>query len=168
MMRRWFILGILMLVMVILLRNFYLEVVVYDPLKEIESAEKATKEGEKMAGAVFEEVWGDEIHEKNLFSPMRGHLPEPSQVLMVPKGVEADIKPPERPILSLKGIIRNQFGEYIAIIEKGNAKAMPLRKGDMLDDVLVVEIKEKVVELMWNNENIRLSMEKVKTLKRVK
>lgn len=166
MIRRWVIIGILFSLMLILLSNFYQEAVVYNPLDEVETKEKALKEGEKKALQAYELSWGKEIHEKNIFSSKRS-APEPLPLVVSPKNANTlSIAPTERPILNLRGIIRNEHGEYVALIEKGTEKAIPLRKGDRIGDVLVVEIKERTVDLKWNEENIRLSMEKVKTIKR--
>ncbi|MBI4823694.1 MAG: hypothetical protein HY805_05635 [Nitrospirae bacterium] len=139
----------------------------YNPLEEIETAEKALKEGEKKALPYYKPSWGKEIHERNVFSPKRSEV-EPLSLVLTPKNanIVSLLPPAEKPLLNLKGIIRNEHGEYIALIEKGTEKAIPLRKGDRIGDVLVVEIRERTVDLMWNEEKIRLSMEKVKTIKR--
>ena len=67
--------------------------------------------------------------------------------------------------MNLKGIILDQFGEYIAYIEKDKAKAVAARKGDRFDDVEVVDVQQKSVELKWNEENILLSLDRIKTIK---
>jgi len=135
----------------------------YNPLEEGKTA-RMTEDAERVAPS-FEPAWGKVITDRNLFSPLRGVPPPPPPAAFAPKAEEATPKP-ERPLLILRGIVLNQFGEHVALIEKKGARPMPLRKGDHLDDVLVLEVREKSVELLWNEEKINLSIEKVKTLRR--
>jgi|Deesub1362A_J573_1020465.scaffolds.fasta_scaffold00077_84 hypothetical protein len=147
--------------MVSLLWNFYQEVIVYNPIADIEKTERVL-ENRIGTVAAFKPAWGKEIIEKNLFSPLRGHEPPAEPV----EPVEAvEIPPPKRPELKLDGIILNQFGEYIAYIKKNHEKTVPLRKGDKFGDILVVDIKEREVELLWNGEKIILEMKTTRTLR---
>lgn len=161
MIRGRFLLGILLLLMLSLLWNFYVEVVAYDPFEGIE---ETGRDGDDLGGSsgALKYAWGREIEDKNLFSKSRkAETPAPQPV------VEAEPEPPpkERPRLRLNGIIRDQFGEHVAYIQRGNSVLPPLRKGDRVDDLLVVDVKDRDVVLSWEGEEIKLSMAKVKTLK---
>ena len=78
--------------------------------------------------------------------------------------LSAGIFPSERPHLVLKGIVSDIFGEYICYIEIDGAKAVPMRKGDKLDDIKVIDISSRNVVLKWNGETINLSNGTVKTI----
>jgi hypothetical protein len=161
MIRRWFVLGLLCLVIVVLLKNLYKEAIMYNPFHGIEATARAGMNNTKEALPAFEAGWGKEIIDNNLFSPTRSPVQPRSQVQM--KGMEA---PPKRPEMFLKGIILDTSGEYVAYIEKDKVKAVPVRKGDKLDDVEVIDVNQKNVELKWNEEMISLSLEKIKTVKK--
>ncbi len=160
MIRRWFILVFLCLIILILLKDLYREAIVYNPLRGIEAKVQEAINNSGKVLPVFESGWGKEIAENNLFSPSRSPVQPKSQIQM--KGVE----PPKKPEMHLKGIVLDQSGDYIAYIEKDKAKAVPVRKGDKLDDVEVIDIKEKSVDLKWNEETISLSISKIKTIKK--
>ncbi len=134
----------------------------YNPLDGIDIVIKEKSAGDMTESMpMFAKGWSKDIVDSNLFSPARSYI-QPKQSLLQIKQVE----PPRRPELNLKGIALDQSGEYIAYIEKDKAKAIPLRKGDKLDDVEVVEVRQKSVDLKWNEEAISLSLEKIKTIKR--
>lgn len=162
MIRRWVILGFLCLVVAILLKDLYKEAIMYNPLQGIEAKGREAVSNGKELSPVFETGWGKEIAENNLFSPTRS----PVQPKPPPQFQMKPVEPPKRPDMNLKGVVCDQLGDFIAYIEKDRAKAVPVRKGDSLDDVEVIDIKEKSVELRWNEETISLSLEKVKTIKR--
>jgi hypothetical protein len=163
MIRRWFILILLSVVVLVLMIDFYNIVKDYNPLLEIEiNSNKIGTIYGKDGLPVFKAGWTKEILDNNLFSPTRNPvLPKP-QVQLKP----ADM--PKRPELSLKGIVLDSFEEYVAYIEKDRAKAIPVRKGDRLDDVEVMDIKQRSVELRWNEEIISLSLDKIKTIKKTR
>ncbi|MEK6651993.1 MAG: hypothetical protein AABY50_03585 [Nitrospirota bacterium] len=157
---RWVILVFLCLAVLVLSIDMYKEAIIYNPLKSIEISGREAANNGKKALPVFEAAWGREIVENNLFSSTRS----PVQPKPQPQGKAAE--PPKRPDMNLKGIILDQFGEYIAYIEKDKAKAVAARKGDRFDDVEVVDVQQKSVELRWNEENIVLSLDRIKTIKR--
>jgi len=160
MIRRWFILVLLFVVVLVLMIDFYNKVKSYNPLQEVEVNSRMGTTYDKQGLHVFKTGWSKEILENNLFSPTRNPvLPKP-QVQSKP----ADA--PKRPELSLKGIALDSFEEYVAYIEKDRAKAIAVRTGDRLDDVEVIEVKQKSVELKWNEEVIVLSLDKIKTIKK--
>ena len=158
---RWVILVFLCLAVLVLSVDMYKEAIIYNPLKSIEISGREAANNGKKALQVFEAAWGREIVDNNLFSSTRSPVqPKPLQ----PQGKAAE--PPKRPDMNLKGIILDQFGEYVAYIEKDKAKAVAARKGDRFDDVEVVDVQQKSVELRWNEENIVLSLDRIKTIKR--
>jgi len=161
MIRRWAILVFLCLISIILLRDLYKEAIVYNPLQGIEAKGRGAVNSKELLPG-FKAGWSKEIIDNNLFSPTRNpvQLQPKAQTQMKP------IEMPKRPEMTLKGIVLDQFGDYIAYIEKDRARPVPVRKGDRLDDVDVVDVKQKSVELRWNEETISLSLEKIKTIKR--
>lgn len=158
---RWVILVFLCLAVLVLSIDMYKEAIIYNPLKSIEISGREAANNGKKALPVFEAAWGREIVDNNLFSSTRS----PVQPKPQPQGKAAE-PPPKRPDMNLKGIILDQFGEYVAYIEKDKVKAVPVRKGDRFDDVDVVDVQQKSVELRWNEENILLSLDRIKTIKR--
>jgi hypothetical protein len=172
MIRQWFILSVLFLVTAGLLWNFVTEVLLYSPLEKIQATEKDPQE-KAITEADFKAAWGPEIHSANLFSLRRGVPPKRPKVRVTkpPKPVTPPppkaVKPtPRRPVLKLNGIIVNQFGEYVAYIVRNSQAAVPLREGDVLDDIQVISINERAVKLMWLEEEIELSLSKIETLTR--
>lgn len=168
MIRQWFILGVLSLLTAALFWDFVNKAVLYDPLAEIESIERAVDE-KAVSKAAFKAAWGKEILEMNLFSPERSAksvpreagLPKTVEPVLEKKTAEAPI-----PILSLSGIIENQFGELVAYIQKNKEEAVPLRKGDSLDDFEVVEITDRSIQLLFRGEEINLTLSQIETLTR--
>lgn len=163
MIRKWFILGLLCIVVVILLRDLYKEVIAYNPLADIEFQVRENSAGTKQADAAVKTGWSREIIDNNLFGPSRTPIMPPPPK---PPGPIKPIEIPKRPDMSLKGIILDQFGDYVAYIEKDKSRPVQVRQGDRLDDVDVIEIKQKSVELRWNDETIFLSLDKIKTIKK--
>jgi hypothetical protein len=137
--------------------NFYTEALSYDPMTEITAKQPKIK-GTEGKAAAYSSAWSTEILEKNLFSPNRTYL-EPKPIVFT-----APVPPPRRPELALRGIVQNSSGEYVAYIEIDKAKAAPMRKGDKLEDVEVIDISARGVVLQWNKETINMSIEKVRTL----
>ena len=80
---------------------------------------------------------------------------------------EAPPEPEETPVLELpelklNGIIINQYGEYVVYIRKARALLPALMKGDRYENLHVLDISQKSVDLLWDEQEIRLSMEKIK------
>lgn len=139
--------------------NFYQEAFLYEPLGGM-TVKKVQQAGSETAGPLeYKKTWSDKIHEKNLFSPTRT-FKEPKPFVPPPPPPE----PPKRPELLLKGIIQDSSGEYVAYIEIDKVKARPMRKGDMEQDIELVEISDRKAVLQWNNEKISLTLEKIKTI----
>lgn len=166
MIRRWFLLGLLCLAVFALFKNMYKEAIMYNPMDGIQADSRATIKDGDHASPVFEAAWSKEIIDNNLFNPTR----TPFQPQLPPHvKSQADIKAvelPKRPDLQLKGVVLDQSEDLIAYIEKDRAKAVPVRKGDKLDDVEVIDVQQKSVELKWNEEIISLTLERIKTIKK--
>jgi hypothetical protein len=139
--------------------NFYKEALSYNPLSGIPEKTRTTdKDTTSISLLEFKTGWSKGILEKNLFSPSRTYIkPKPISEFTIPP-------PPKRPELVLKGIILDMFGEYVAYIEKDRAKAIPVRKGDSIEDVEVIEVTDRKTILKWNEETIELKMDKIKTI----
>lgn len=165
MIRRLFIIGILFAVVLILLWSFFREVVFYSPVggQKEKAAAMEEKAGEKALKGYLP-AWGEEIYTKNLFDPLRGK--EPPKPVLPPEGSEPSPPPPQRPEMKLKGIVTDSFGEFVAYVEIGDERAVPLRKGDKKGDIVVVDITSRTLNLTWLGQDVALSMEKIKTLKR--
>ncbi|MBI4684021.1 MAG: hypothetical protein HY755_02355 [Nitrospirae bacterium] len=136
----------------------------YNPLNGIEADKRNSMGEQKQKLSALETGWSKDIIDKNLFSPLRGYVPPPPK----PKIVKPVEPPPRRPELSLRGIVQDQFGEYVAYVEKDRDLPVPLKKGDRLEDVEVVSIDQKNVELKWREETIALTLNKIKTITRGK
>jgi len=157
MIRRQAVLFIMACVAIVAAWKFYKNALAYDPLDRDAVKHAAIKET-VLTKSAYAPAWDKEISEKNLFSPSRTYL-EPK-----PVPVTVTVPPPQRPALVLKGIVLDTFGDFAAYLEINQAKAVPLRKGDKVEEIEVTDISEKKVVLQWNNETITMSIEKVKTI----
>lgn len=168
MIRQWFILGVLSLLAAGLFWDFLNKAALYSPLAEMESTEKSVDE-KAVSEAAFKSAWGKEILENNLFSHQRiaGGVPKDIKpVNQIDPITERITKPGRIPILTLSGIIENQYGELVAYIQKDKDDAVPLRKGDRLDEFKVVEITDRSVQLLFRGEDIILKLTQIETLTR--
>lgn len=161
MIRKLFILGAVLCMFLYTIWNFYSEAIRYNPLSAVSVKQQREKAPEGIISR-YSPAWTKEILDKNLFSPGRRYS-EPKPVIMT-----VPVPPPRRPELALRGIILDTFGDYVAYIEIDNARAVPMRKGDKVQDIEVTDIAERKVVLKWNNEAINLSIEKIKTLNRMR
>jgi len=159
MIRRWFILGTLAVALIGLLWFFYREVVAYSPVEKLERAEAGVRE-EQMPAGPYRGFWSSEIVEKNLFGRLRGYAPPPPP----PSAQDIPEVKPVPPSLNLSGIILDRHGEFAAFIQMDGGPPREVREGDVFDGVLVVKISERDVKLLWNEEEINLSMKKIQTL----
>ena len=160
MIRKNALLAAVLLLFIFISWNFYVKALSYDPLKESRAKQIKPRKTGAETSMKYTPAWSKEIHEKNLFSPNRTFI-EPKPVVTMPF-----VPPPKRPELILKGIVLDNFGDYVAYIEIERSKAIPMRKGDKTDEIELVDISERKVVLKWNAENINLSIEKVKTINR--
>jgi hypothetical protein len=157
MIRRQAILVVIACLALVAAWKFYVNAIAYDPLDEGAVKHAKIKET-SMAKSAYAPAWDKDVHEKNLFSPARTYV-EPK-----PIPVTAPVPPPKRPDLVLKGIVLDTFGDFVAYVEINQAKAIPLRKGDKVEEIEVSDISEKKVMLKWNDETITMSIEKIRTI----
>jgi hypothetical protein len=148
--------------MVSLLWNFYREVVVYHAMDAVAKTQKAPPKAPESVPK-YEKSWDSNIVNKNLFSKIRGYIPSAVAMADTPDEAIPEVKL-VMPDLNLNGIILNQYGEFVAVIQTGGQPPKRVRKGDMFDGILVVDISARAVKLLWNNEETTLSMKKIKTV----
>jgi hypothetical protein len=159
MIRKGFLLGILVLLVVILLTDFFREVVLYDPLGQSGEHPQPGRGKEEKARKGYEPGWAKAIYEKDLFSRDRGYVPPPPPVTaLVPP-------PPPRPEFHLEGIVLRD-GKEVAIVESPKGGVYSLVQGDVLENALLLTLDPRKAVFKWMDEEIVLSMEKVRTLKR--
>lgn len=66
--------------------------------------------------------------------------------------------PPERiPEMVLKGIIKHDDGTYTAFIEIDKV-VIPLRKGEGIDNISVIDITERRISIKWKDQQLQLSL----------
>ena len=70
-----------------------------------------------------------------------------------------------RPPVALSGIIKNQYGEFIAYISINKNSPIGVRKGDVVETFKVADIMQRTVILRWNDEIIKLELKKSAILK---
>jgi hypothetical protein len=137
--------------------DFYTDALRYDPLASMK-LRKPRIHAVGISAPTYEPAWSKVIYEKNLFSPARSYAePKPMPSVLPPP-------PPVKPQMDLTGIVLDPYGHYIAYISIDRAKAVPLRKGDKMGSVEVVDINEMSVVVQWNRENITLSLNRIKTI----
>jgi hypothetical protein len=162
--RRWVILGLLASVVVILLADFLREVLLYDPLGSLEQERKGQALQVEEMPRGFSAGWSEEILRRNLFSRQRGYEPPPE-----PPAEAEPAKPPPEPLappdLKLRGVVLDRT-EALVLLEDPKGVVHTLRVGDVLLGAQVLEIGEKEVLLRWQDEEIVLSMKKVRHLKK--
>lgn len=151
--------GLVVFIFIYLAWNFYSQALRYNPLLHV-TEKKYSSEDSK--GRMLDEgslSWSKDIFGKNLFNPQRSFDEKPP----IPVGVSV-VTQPARPLLSLKGIVLEASGDYIAFVEINNTPALPLRKGDKTEDIELLDISGREVVLKWNAETIKLTMGKIRTI----
>ena len=161
MIRKIFMLAVVVLLFIYTVWNFYARALNYDPLAEVALKKVRQFQSDSSLSAKHGSGWSDAIFENNLFSPNRTYK-EPKPAVLQPS--PAVVEPPRRPELALKGIVLDDFGDYVAFIEIDKGKALPLRKGDRTNDIELVDLSDRQVVVKWNEENITLSIDKIKTI----
>jgi hypothetical protein len=139
--------------------DFYTGAVQYDPL----ASSTFRKPGTQTLGISvpqYKPSWGKVIYEKNLFSPTRDYAAPKPYVPPPPPPPP----PPVKPLMDLTGIVLEPYGDYVAYISIDRAKAVPMRKGDKIGDVKLVDLNERSVVVQWNGENFTLSLNRIKTI----
>ncbi|MBI5100289.1 MAG: hypothetical protein HZB33_00415 [Nitrospirae bacterium] len=146
--------------------NFYTQAVRHNPFSEVTARKTDQKEPVTVVPAKYGPGWSDVIYEKNLFNPLRTYQePKPVVAPVAPPPV---VEPPKRPDITLKGIILDSFGDYVAYIEIDRAKAAPMRKGDKKENIELIELSGREAVLQWNSEMITLNLDKIKTIDKPK
>jgi|GEM_PF-1321907 hypothetical protein len=164
MIRKWSIFGILVMMFLYVSWNLYSEVIRYNPLSGNTQTEQTNRNSLVAEFPEFSPGWSKNILSKSIFSRSRTYAEPRPVVVQDTKPVVPPPPPPKRPELALKGIVLDLFGEYVAFIEKDKAKAVPARKGDMIDDVEIVDVSARKTAVRWNSETIELSMDMIKTI----
>lgn len=137
---------------------FIADAILYDPFSGSAEKEFKPKQNDLAWLRPYAPAWKSIIFEKNLFSPSRSYMSP------VVQRTAPDIPPPARPEIVLKGIIIDAFGDYVAYVSIDKQKAAPMRKGDKIEDVELVDISDRNIVLQWNTEKINLTMDKIKTI----
>ncbi len=107
------------------------------------------------------EDWVGLVVQKNLFVPGRGEPPPEPEI--VPEEVPHEEVPREE--IVLKGIVYNQYGEYIAILQIGEKKPVRLKTGESVGEVKVMRIDDRTVGLMYGDIPLELTFKQVEELK---
>ncbi|RMG72574.1 MAG: hypothetical protein D6710_04615 [Nitrospirae bacterium] len=140
---------------------FYQNVIKYKPVQIPPEGEKKEKMVTVESKTKVVEI-KESLLQKNLFNPERTYVEKTEEEV-----VQEEPEPPKQmPSVELKGIILNQYDEYIAVLSINNQKPVMLRTGDKIEDIEVVEISDRTVELQWFDEPILLTMDKIKTLEK--
>lgn len=149
--RQRIIIGALALVAVFFAWEFVAKALLYDPYESVQ-AERETEGAKSLRQPVYKEAWGPEIKGRNLFSESRSYSApiRPSQRTERP---ETPAQPkPQKPDIKLSGIIKNQFGEFVAYLKVGKGQSYSVRKGDVTKDITIVDITEREVTIKWMDE----------------
>lgn len=159
MIRKIFMLGLTVFIFMYITWNFYSQALRYDPLLHVTEKKYSPLDSK---GRMLDEIslsWSKEIFSKNLFNPQRSFDEKPP----IPVGISV-VDQPVRPLLSLKGIVLEASGDYVAFVEINNTPALPLRKGDKTENIELLDISGREVVLKWNAETIKLTMGKIRTI----
>jgi|GEM_PF-2906098 hypothetical protein len=108
----------------------------------------------------IDERWAEEVIDKNLFIPSRGYVEKEPVAIPQPEPEE-----PEMPEIILKGIVYDQYGQYIAILQIGNEKPVKLTEGDSLGELNVKRIDDHSVTLLWGDRVLELTFKQVTPVK---
>ncbi len=158
MIRKIIMLSMITVLFVYVLAYFITDAMLYDPFSGSVPKEFKPEQDDFAMILPYAPAWNNMIYEKNLFSPSRSYMRS-----VIPRKTP-DIPPPARPEIALKGIIIDVFGDYVAYVTIDRQKAVPMRKGDKIEDVELVDISDRKIVLQWNTEKINLTMDKIKTI----
>ncbi len=158
MIRKIIMLSMITVLFVYVLAYFITDAMLYDPFSGSVPKEFKPEQDDFAMILPYAPAWNSMIYEKNLFSPSRSYMRS-----VIPRKTP-DIPPPARPEIALKGIIIDAFGDYVAYVTIDRQKAVPMRKGDKIEDVELVDISDRKIVLQWNTEKINLTMDKIKTI----
>ena len=155
---RGIIIAIVSLIFLMSSIKFYKNVIKYKPVKiEYKSSEK--KQRGETDLRVKEVAWDKDITDKNIFSPERSFSLRSEAKAEKEEPLATSVAPE----LTLKGIVLNQYNEYVAYIKKDNEKTMAVREGEQIDNIKVLKVRERGVVLEWKGQKMRLSLRSAKT-----
>ncbi len=113
---------------------------------EIEKDKKKSVEGARILNT--EDI-------KRLFIPESARkMPEEDLKVVAPPPPPQIEKVPE---MVLRGILRHDDGSYTAFIEIDKV-VIPLRKGEGIDNISVLDITERRVSIKWKEQRLELSL----------
>jgi hypothetical protein len=158
MIRKIIMLSVIAALFVYVLVYFSVNAILYNPLSDSTTREFKPRRDEAVLIPPYTPAWKSIIYEKNLFSPSRSYKRS------VPVTEVPAEPPPARPAVVLKGIIIDPFGDHIAYITIDQLKAVPMRRGDKIEGIELLDISDRKVMLQWNTEKINLTMDKIKKI----
>ena len=164
MIRRWVIIIIMLAVLGFEGWVFVNDALLYDPLEGF-STKGASSIVNSTHGGGIVNSWGDEILSGNLFSQDRA-FNKPKSDATSQSLPPIALPPPEKPKIDLNGTILNQHNEYVAYIVINKGAMMQVRKGDAVDDLSIIDIRERALDIAWNNEVIKLELKNIMPIKR--
>jgi type II secretory pathway component PulC len=135
-------------------------VIGYEPVK-ISTEDSRSVMMEPPLVSQVDEKWAEEVINKNLFVPSRRYTKE-ELVTTEPQPAPEE---PEMPQVTLKGIIYNQYGQYIAILQIDSEKPVRLGEGDSIRGLKVERIDDHSVSLLWGDRVLELTFRKVTPVK---
>lgn len=155
--RQRLIIGALGLVALFFAWEFVTKALIYDPYEGAQSDRvEQDKQDGKAAG--YKESWGPEIRSRNLFSEDRSYSAPVRQPKRDDNIQTSDAPKPIKPEIKLSGIIKNQFGEYVAYMKIGKGSSVSARKGDVIKDITILDIAERDVTIKWMDEKSVLTL----------
>lgn len=155
-----------------LLWDFGNRALFYHPLAVTEGQSRPVAPEKKDKSPVIESRWGAEIEGKNLFSQSRSARVSPTEAALGADGrpsqrtQEKERLTEIRPNIILSGIIKNQFGEYVAFLKFDGQVPAGIRKGEALEGVKVIDISRRRVKLSWQGSSFELSLSNQPLIKR--
>jgi hypothetical protein len=160
MIARWAAIGVLGALALFLAWDFTRGVLLYDPLGQV-ALETEVTETQASAPGEFRPGWNEAIVRKNLFREDRGQTPPsppPSALNSAAAGAPEPTVPDRAPNVKLNGIIKNQFGEYVAYVQIETAPAIALRAGDMVSGLNVERVDQRSVVLLFGPQRLELTL----------
>ena len=164
----WSLIGLL----VLLIWDFGNRALFYHPLSVTEAQSRPAVPVKEDKAPGFKARWGEEIEKKNLFSLSRSARVSPTEAALGANGMPGRDMPAKeqvmeiRPNIILSGIIKNQFGEYVAFLKFDGQVPVGIRKGEALEGVKVIDISKRRVKLNWQGSSFELSLSNQPLIKR--
>lgn len=148
--RQRIIIGALGIVAIFFMWEFVAKALLYDPYEGVQT-ERVEQDKQNGTSTGYKEAWGPEIRSRNLFSEGRSYS---APVRLPSRGEEVVVETPKapKPEIKLSGIIKNQYGEYVAYMKIGKGSSVSVRKGDVIKDVTILDITERDVTIKWMDE----------------